>query len=441
MRARTTIWGLLTLVCSGTFLTCGGEQEKGSERVVMEGVFFEGGYGLEWLFDAGEEFRQAHPDIETNIWGNPRVWDQTRPRFIAGNPPDVFWGIHNIDLWGNLAEGLVANLDSLMEAPAYGQEEVKFKDTFLPGTLEPGQHNGSQYFLPVTYSVQGLWYNVNMFEAHGWKIPKTWEDFLKLCDAIKASGVAPIVHQGRYPSYYMILFRALLYKIGGNALLIELDNLVPGAWERPEVLRAARMCRELIDRGYILEGSAAFTHTEAQMVWLQGKAAMVPCGTWLENEMKASIPPGFRMRIMPLPAVAGGKGSAEAIQASAGAALWVPAQAKHPEWGMEYLRILLSKKMAQNFVRKVGDIIPIRGATEGIELSESLQSAVDAVRAAGEETFYTRVQDWYQEMEDGGEDEMSSLLNGESTPEEFCKNVEQLAEKIRNDRRIQKYKR
>ncbi|HIE03439.1 MAG TPA: extracellular solute-binding protein [Candidatus Latescibacteria bacterium] len=407
----------------------------------MEGAFFQGGYGMEWLYDAGKEFERAHPGYKAYIWGNPRVWDQTRTRFLAGNPPDVFWGIHNINIWVNLQEGLVAPLDSLMEAPAYGQEHIKFKDSFLPGALDSGRYEGHQYFLPITFAVLGLWYNVNMFEEHGWRPPKTWEEFLELCDEIKATGIAPLVHQGRYPSYYGIIFRALLYKIGGYRLLVDLDNLVPGAWERPDVVRAARMCRELIDRGYVLEGSSAFTHTEAQMVWLQGKAAMVPCGTWLENEMKEAIPPGFRMRIMPLPAVSGGKGSAEAIEASAGADLWVPAQAKHKELGMEFLRILLSKKMARNFVRKVGDLMPIKGATEGVEIPEALQSALDAVREAKGETFYMRFTDWYEEMEDGAENALAALLYEGISPEEFAYRIEMIAQRIREDPTIVKYHR
>jgi len=417
-----------------------GGMGKLDERT-MEGAFFQGGYGMEWLYDAGREFERAHPGYKAYIWGNPRVWDQTRTRFLAGNPPDVFWGIHNINIWVNLQEGLVAPLDSLMEAPAYGQEHIKFKDTFLPGALDRGRYEGHQYFLPITFAVLGLWYNVNMFEEHGWKPPKTWEEFLELCDEIKATGIAPLVHQGRYPSYYGIIFRALLYKIGGYRLLIDLDNLVPGAWERPEVVRAARMCRELVDRGYVLEGSSAFTHTEAQMVWLQGKAAMVPCGTWLENEMKEAIPPGFRMRIMPLPAVPGGKGSAEAIEASAGADLWVPAQAKHKELGMEFLRILLSKKMAQNFVRKVGDLMPIKGATEGVEIPEALQSALDAVKAAKGETFYMRFMDWYEEMQDGVNNALAALLYEGIPPEEFARRIEKIAQRIREDPTIVKYHR
>jgi N-acetylglucosamine transport system substrate-binding protein len=409
---------------------------------VMEGAFFQGGYGMEWLYDAGRELEQAHPGVKAHVWGNPRVWNQTRPRFIAGKPPDAFWDIHDIDIWANLADGLVASLDSVMNAPAYGQEGVIFRETFFAGALEPGQSDGHQYFLPISYAVEGIWYNVNLFEKHSWKLPETWDEFLTLCETIKReTGIAPLTHQGRYPSYYLMITRALLYKLGGQELLVDLDNLVPGAWERPEVVTAARMSKDLTDHGYVLEGSSAFTHTEAQMVWLQGRATMIPCGTWLENEMRESIPPGFRMRIMPIPGISDGKGGVRAVEAATDAALWVPAQARRLDLGMEYLRILLSRKMAQNFVRKVGDIMPIKGCTEGVPIPESLESALAAIDSAKGETFRMMYTVWYHEMTDAIEDAMAAMLYEGISPEEFAHRAEMAADRIRKDDRIRKYTR
>ena len=96
MRSRIVLILLVGLyVCSFFFR---GEDPKVDlgDRVV-EGVFFQGGYGMQWVYDTAAEFELAHDDITAYVWGNPRAWDQTRPRFLSGNPPDVFWGIHNIN--------------------------------------------------------------------------------------------------------------------------------------------------------------------------------------------------------------------------------------------------------------------------------------------------------------------------------------------------------
>ncbi len=60
--------------------------EPGAE---LEGIFFEGGYGRGYLDNAADIFRAVHPDNPMTVEGIQRVGDQLRPRFIAGDPPDV----------------------------------------------------------------------------------------------------------------------------------------------------------------------------------------------------------------------------------------------------------------------------------------------------------------------------------------------------------------
>ena len=433
IRSQIIFAGLVLLYLLSFFLRGKDPVEQMGEQV-MEGVFFQGGYGLQWVFDTAAEFERAHPDIKAFVWGNPRAWDQTRPRFLSGNPPDVFWGIHNINFWVNLDNGLVANLDSLMDGPAYGQEHLKFKETFMPGALQEGQYEGRQYFLPITYAINGIWYNQRMFAEHGWQVPKTWDELLILCAHIKkTTAIAPFTHQGKYPSYFGMIYRGLLYKLGGEALLVDLDNLEPGAWQRPEVVKAAHLSRQIIADGYVLEGSSSFSHTEAQMIWLQEKAAMIPCGTWLESEMKNALPPGFEMRIMPVPGFIDGPGGLDAMEASAGPAFWVPKDAAHPEWGMEYLRILLSRKMAGNFLNQIGSLMPIEGSSEEAQVPPAMQSALDAIAAAHGETFNMRFTSWYLELRNEFDNAFGAVLNGNATPEQFATRLEAQAERLRLD--------
>ena len=169
------------------------------------------------------------------------------------------------------------------------------------------------------------------------------------------------------------------------------------------------------------------------MIWIQGKAAMIPCGTWLESEMKNALPDDFQMRIMPVPGFRDGKGGVGAIEASSGPAFWIPVEAARPKWGMEYLRILLSKKMAANFLATVGSVQPIKGSTEGVDVPPAMQSALDRVAAAGGETFAFRFSGWYLELENEFRNAMSALLNDDITPEQFAERLEAMAQRLRDD--------
>ena len=84
MRSRIVLILLVGLyVCSFFFR---GEDPKVDlgDRVV-EGVFFQGGYGMQWVYDAADEFERAHPEIES-LGKPPRQGPDPPPVF--GRQPD-----------------------------------------------------------------------------------------------------------------------------------------------------------------------------------------------------------------------------------------------------------------------------------------------------------------------------------------------------------------
>ena len=84
--------------------------------------------------------------------------------------------------------------------------------------------------------------------------------------------------------------------------MIDIDNLVDRAWYIPAVVDSVKELYTLAENDYIIEGTAGLNHTESQAEWLKGKAAFIPCGTWLENEMKDIDPePSFNMVIGEVP--------------------------------------------------------------------------------------------------------------------------------------------
>ena len=71
------------------------------------------------------------------------------------------------------------------------------------------------FSLNYAYTVFGLWYSTTLFKKNGWQVPKTWDDFMTLCAHIKAAGMAPFAHQGKYPYYMMVPLMDMVAKNGG----------------------------------------------------------------------------------------------------------------------------------------------------------------------------------------------------------------------------------
>lgn len=408
----------------------------------VEGIFFEGGYGRAYIDHAADIFRALHPENEISVSGIQRVGEQLRPRFIGGNPPDVIdnSGAGNLDTAGLVAEEQLADLAELMNAPALDTPGKTFAETLFPGSQTDGVYDGKQLVLNIAYTVFGIWHSQSLFEEKGWTYPTTWDEMLALCATIKADGMNPWTYQGRYPDYMVFgLIVPLIYKVGGPQAIIDIDNLEDGAWLKPEVLQAVTMVSQLVENDYIMPGTEGLTHTESQAEWLKGNAVFIPCGTWLENEMKDLTPEGFDMVVKPVPGPTAE--TTPSIYASSGEIYFVPSAAKNVKGGMEFMRCMLSRESAKFFAQNVSSIMPVAGGTEGVEVSSGMTSALEAVEAAGEDIFTYRFASWYTDLSFEARDRTGDLMTGRITPEQFVEAVQAKADAIKADPNIPKYTR
>jgi len=137
-------------------------------------------------------------------------------------------------------------------------------------------------------------------------------------------------------------------------------------------LKAAQMIDELNKKGYFEKGAVALSHTESQQDFLQGKAAMIPCGTWLESEMKNVMPPGAKMAFFLPPAVTGGKGDPSSLIIAIEPWM-VPKDAKNPNGAVALFKYMTSLDKAKEFVEKKGSLMAIKGSLTEASLPDVLQ--------------------------------------------------------------------
>ena len=428
---------LLALALVGCGSKPAGNGKSANGKIEIEVASFQGGFGLDFFEDAAREYEKTHPNVSIRVWGEPRIWEKLRPRFNQGDVPDLSWPGWGMDTWSLVAENQVMPLDKYLDGPSY-DKKTKWKDTFIPALLDKGKFNGHYYILPFNNNVYGWWYNVDMFKQHGWTPPKTYEELLVLCEKIKKAGIAPITYQGKYPDY---MLRGFLFpwaiSAGGYQAFKDAENLKPGAWNSPAFLQAAQMVKQLADKGYFQSGAMGMDHTGSQMEFVLGRAAMIPCGTWLGSEMKKQIPPGFHMAFMNIPVLAKGKGDPTAT--STAIEYWiVPAKSKHPDIAVDFYKFMTSLPKAKQFVQQKDTLMSIKGADAG-KLPADLVEPAKCARNA--KTLWNNdYRDWYRSMGEKIENSMADLLNGAATPQQCVDRMEKAATEARNDKDIPKHK-
>ncbi len=80
----------------------------------------------------------------------------------------------------------------------YDLSAEDFTSRYYQSVLNDLSAGGKLHQLPINNSVHGIFYNKSLFEAHGWKIPETIDEFYILCDEISAQGIRPFVPCFKY---------------------------------------------------------------------------------------------------------------------------------------------------------------------------------------------------------------------------------------------------
>jgi N-acetylglucosamine transport system substrate-binding protein len=398
---------------------------------------FKGGYGIDFYEATAKDYAAAHPNVKVTVDGNPKLWEQLKPRIANGSPPDLMLPGWGLDHWALVEDGGLMQLDEALDSkPAEGSGT--WRDTFEPELLKLGAQDGKQYVLPYYFNVWGMWYLPDLFAKNGWQPPKSYDELLALCEKIKAKGIAPITFQGKYP-YYMLqgMFLPWVQDIAGMKLINDLQSLTPGAWKSDAVVKVAGMIKELKDKGYFQEGAVGLSHTESQTSFVTGKAAMIPCGTWLQSEMAKTMPAGTKLEYFNTPLVTGnGEPTAVCVDIEP----WmVPSKAKNQAGAIDLFKFMTSKTNATKFVEQKATLMAIKGSSDTKNLPEVLKAPL-ATFTGSKQAWSYQARYWYPELEKEIEGALTSLINGELTPQAFADRIEAKAEEVRKDANVKKHK-
>ncbi|MFC0504757.1 N-acetylglucosamine/diacetylchitobiose ABC transporter substrate-binding protein [Micromonospora costi] len=461
---RTAAAGLLATPAAGLLAGCatggGGDDDKGEtykgtkseqnplgvkEDAPLEVVIFNGGFGEDYAKAHEAMYKEKYPKAEIKHSATQEINKTLQPRFVDGTPPDVVnnSGAGQIDFNGLVSQNAIADLRELLDAPSLDVPGKTVRDTLLPGAVEVGSYDGNFLVLNYTYTAYGIWHSTKLFGERGWQYAKTWDEHIALCKQIKAAGIAPWTYAGKHPRYMSWPLIATAIKFGGPSVATAIDNLEPNAWKSDAMKTAADAWYQIVKDKYILDGSPGLDHVQSQTAWCQGKAAFISCGSWLENEQKKVTPEGFNMTIQPTPSLGSGdKLPFEALRGTAGEPFMVPAKAKNLAGGLEYFRVMLSKKGAQDFTRKVSSLTVVAGSTEGVELPFGLDTVVKALDASGSNGFNWVYNNYYRKLERELVDAAcGEFFSGRTSPADFLDQCQKGADSIAQDSSIKKYKR
>ncbi len=191
-----------------------------------------------------------------------------RAALPTNKAPDLFtwWSTYRMkDL---IDQGLVAELTDVWDM---------HKSEYAQGIRDAFTFNGKVYGFPYSLEYWGVWYNKDVFAKYNLSVPKTWDEFLKVCDTLRKNNVNPMAQtvQGRWPTF--ILFEEMVARQDPNLYV----DLCEGRakYSDPRVKKAFQVWADLINKKYFTDPSADL-FADVPRLFNSGEVAMVPCGSW-----------------------------------------------------------------------------------------------------------------------------------------------------------------
>ncbi|MEY8745550.1 ABC transporter substrate-binding protein [Bacillales bacterium AN1005] len=222
--------------------------------------------------------------------------------------------------------------------------------------------------------MQGVVYNKQIFEELGLTIPTTYEQFLAVCEKIKASGITPVFMP------YKDAWAANIWPAAAFADFVAKNeptffddlNSNKKKWsDIPEFKTFLEQQYEVYTKGYTNTDVLSDSYDMAVGKFLNKEVAMMFMGDWL-IEGVAEQDPSMELGVFPIPSTEDASLGASPL----GGQLFIPKKSKHLEEAKQFLDFIASKDVAQQIVDSKGYVSNFNDVTTP-ELPAYKQDIVD----------------------------------------------------------------
>jgi ABC-type glycerol-3-phosphate transport system substrate-binding protein len=318
-----------------------------------------------------DNYTAAHPDTTFKVaWNGRQNQTKLRSALQAGTPVD-FMDQDSDQLAGGLQkEGLALDLT--------GELDAELKAAMLPGTLEIFAKDGKIFQLPYIYNTVNFWYNKEMLAEAGAHIPKTWDELLAVCEAVKGIGKHALVIESDVAFFNIMYFSLHLERqLGPWAVVKVFEDKTGESWRSAEVLAAAKAMPQLWDKGCIAPDARGFKWPAGEQTIALGDTMGELVGSWVPTELAETAGPDFPWGAFNFPEVPGGVGKITDIQV-APLSLLVLKDSPNAAQAVDFVKFLMSAEQ-QKILVDVGGVGVTRA---GVAWPPALADAAVSAAAA-----------------------------------------------------------
>ena len=315
------------------------------------------------------EFEAAHPGvkIERVVKTLDDLKVTLKLALAEENGPDVAQVNQGRSDMGAMVEaGLLLPLNDYASQYNWGERfssSVASRNSFTEDGKIFGQ--GNLYGVSPTAEVVGVYYNKTIFDANGWTVPTTFDEFETLLATIKAAGVTPIsfgsldgwnaIHEFSAVQHLLVTPEYI------NDFVYGVNNV---SFDIPENQEAARIMQDWVDKGYFTDGFPGIGYDDSNKAFKAGQGAMTITGSWLTGELLTDTDQQFGFFLLPA-----NPGHTRMAIGGVGVPFSIRKTTAQPDLAAEYLDWMISPRAAELWAG-VG-MLPAMPMAEGVTVEAS----------------------------------------------------------------------
>ncbi|MGL5378487.1 ABC transporter substrate-binding protein [Clostridium sp.] len=275
-----------------------------------------------------EKFESENPDIDVELLIGANGFEETMKTKMAANDLPDLWTTH----------GWSVNRYSEYLRPLNDREWVQNISEQIKPVIT--NKEGEIFVLPTDMDIAGIAYNQDVLDKAGIKVDdiKTWDDFYKACDAVKAQGISPI-HVGGKETWTV---GNIFEYIAPPVLVTDENNnegeaLKDGSFDFAKWTPVVEMLENMNKKEYFNVDKVSSTYADTSKVLAQGQAAFAFVGSQAISEAW-NFNPDAKLGFMPVPAYH--EGDEPTLIAGEKMAIGVWKDTKHEEEVLKYIDFL-----------------------------------------------------------------------------------------------------
>ena len=222
---------------------------------------------------------QTGVKVDLQFKGRTGNREALQPALDGGTQIDIF--DEDIDRVNGMYGKYLLDLEDLAKENDY---EATANAGLMAACRDAG--GGTLKTIPYQPNVFAFFYNKDLFEENGWKVPDTWQEFTTLCDEIKQSGTLPLYLGFKDTWTCLAPWNALAVGLTDSDTCnqVNMGNTTFSDTYGP----VAEKMHALLD--YAEKNPYAYGYNDACTAFARGESAMYPIGSYAIPQIKSVNP-------------------------------------------------------------------------------------------------------------------------------------------------------